>query len=162
MAKDAITRHELDITARIMKDPDRSKKLWDNINMLKNGKKEKPKIISIYKGNGEILDKVDIPNELKTGWEKIYQKHENTIGNIWNAETKLQYEGKLEIEKNNILNVHNGQTIILIEDSLREHYDMTLTINDEKASPMTNQEITISDIDKQLKKIMEKLQEQMA
>ena len=70
MVKDALTVHEKAKTIKILKDPNRSKKLWENIDILRNGKKEDPKLIILYKENGEAIEPSHTPKELENKWEK--------------------------------------------------------------------------------------------
>ena len=153
MVKDAVTVHEKAKTIKILKDPNRSKKLWENIDILRNDKKEDPRLIVLYKENGETIELSDTPEELENKWKTVYQKHENKIAEVWNPNVRLQYENNINEERVRTLNVHSGQTQITIGYHLREHFDMAIPVNNKKAYPMEKLVLTKDDMKKQLTKM---------
>ena len=58
------------------------------------------------------------------------------------------------MKENNDLNVHfNRQGRVHMQNYLREHMDMALTVEESTAYPMEEQEITTDDVIKQLTKM---------
>ena len=71
MVKEARTVHEKAKTIKILKGPNRSKKLWEDIDILGNSKKENPKLIILYKDNGEAIKLPDTPKELENKGKEV-------------------------------------------------------------------------------------------
>ena len=155
MVKEAVTTYERNTTKRIMEDPNRSKKLWENIHLLKNNKKKDLAKITLVDENGNPIDIMDVPKKLQNSWQAIYQKHDNKIPEVWNDNMSQQYREKLnERRENNDLTAHlNRQGRVHMQNYLREHMDMALTVEESTAYPMEEQEITTDDVIKQLTKM---------
>ena len=65
MINKAITDHELKITGKIMSDPNRGKRIWKYIKMLKDqDEKHETKEIKIYDELGRILDMVEVKESI--------------------------------------------------------------------------------------------------
>ena len=155
MVKEAVTTYERNTTKRIMEDPNRSKKLWENIHLLKNNKKKDFAKITLVDENGNPIDIMDVPKKLQNSWQAIYQKHDNKIPEVWNDNMSRQYREKLnERRENDDLTAHlNRQGRVHMQNYLREHMDMALTVEESTAYPMEEQEITTDDVIKQLTKM---------
>ena len=167
MVQEAVTRHEEEVTAKIMNDDNRNRKTWKYIKMLKNRDiVEKRKQIEIYNSNGNKLSKENTKTELVEKWKKIYQSSTNEIPRVWNNEEKIKYKRMREEEENNrtlrinyrVVNrdnlaIYRIQTEqIIVPEILREHMDMAFRI----PNPMRNMKkpyININDIRKVTKRM---------
>ena len=98
MVKDAVMKHEKKVSQEIMEDKNRSRRIWDHIRKLQQVQKQKDDGILIYDINGVQLLKENIPRQLEMEWMKIYQKHPNTVHEVWNNELRETYENILNEE----------------------------------------------------------------
>ena len=78
-----------------MQNPNRSKKLWENINELKGEDKEKHKMVGLYNKEATKVKQEAIPQKLEKYWKSIYQKWENDTTEIWNSDKGSRYEDKM-------------------------------------------------------------------
>lgn len=155
MVKAAIYENERNMTDKILKDPNRSKKLWEYIDKLK-GKETKSKDTTIiYDEEGNQLEQEKIPNLIKKFWTNIYQKHPNELEDIWNDTTKKSYEKNLEeLRKNKQIGVSvpgQDQQVCKFPIQIKEHIDMYLKVTEKNYLPMEKQVIKREEVIKQLK-----------
>ena len=146
---EAIQNHEKKTTSDIKTNRDNRKKLWDNINRLRGKTKKKLEECKLYNVNGEKLEKLDAEEEIKDYWTKIYKKHDNTIEEVWNEETRKEYNlliGREYHEKEITYKEHTFPA------SLQEHYDMMIPIK-KKITPMAYPAIKVEELKAHLKKI---------
>lgn len=92
LVREAITKYERRLTKQI-KENKSGKKMWESINKLA-GKNKKSTNTKLFDENGNKIEEIDIGEKVLSFWRGIYQKHENTIPNIWNSRAKETYEEK--------------------------------------------------------------------
>ena len=132
--------YETKVTNDIKQDKGRGKKLWDNINKLRDKTGRDEDIQLIYDINEQPLKISEMDVEIEQNWDSIYKKkHKNDIIDIWNEDSKCIY--KESIENENLMKTiatygNNNFPIVL-----REHFDSAIHI-EEKVIPMEYPEIT--------------------
>ena len=119
-----IQKHEKKITDEIRQSSDHGKKLWKYINKLK-GKEFNTKEDFIYDEDGHILKQEEERNQLKNFWTGIYQKHENTVKELWNNVTKQRYEE--ELLEDNSMQIAKYQKI---PKEIKEHMDAVINTDE--------------------------------
>ena len=95
MVKEAITIHEKKTTAEVRSSKNKSKSLFENIDKLRK-KERKENVFSLHDEQGKQLERIEAEEALMKFWRDIYQQHENEIKQIWNAETRDEYEREVE------------------------------------------------------------------
>lgn len=93
LVREAVENYEKKETAEIMNNPNRSKKLWENIKKLRGDEQKSKANIEIYNENGNRI--TEIQNELETFWKTVYQKQVNDTNEIWNNEIKTNYDSQM-------------------------------------------------------------------
>ena len=78
-------------TKEIRENKNPGSKLWENINMLKGKETHKKEEIEIYR-EGKKLSPKETEEEITRYWKSIYNKNENRMQTVWNAEKKAEYE----------------------------------------------------------------------
>lgn len=122
MVYEAITEHKRKVTNEIRCKTNSGRNLWENVNNLR-GKETKNKEIKLYDESGEELENGGfIAEEMKNFWSRIYQKHENNVGVVWNEEIKKNYIRELELgtEPRTNINYNTVHTMVFPE-FLEEH-----------------------------------------
>lgn len=146
MIREEMSKHEIKKTEEIKKD--KSRKLWENIDALRN-KERKEENIQLYDTEGNKLEQVAAEKKLEEYWKGIYEKHENRIDIVWNTEEKEEYNRKLERERS-----------IVIQDSifayiLREHLDAVDEV-EHQIRPMEKPDISVEKVERRVKKLKNK------
>ena len=143
-------KYEEDLTNSIKRDTSRNKKLWQTIDKLR-GKSTKAKLeCKLYDCDGKLLSKEEADTEIEKFWKNIYQKHENNIEEVWNAETRKVYQELLDQEQHDIdITRYKDSTFPAI---LREHFDCQLCIHG-KIAPMDYPHISHKEMSLYLRKI---------
>ena len=126
MVIEAMINYEEKLTNEIKNAKNRNKSLHMYIKKLRGEKiKDNSKII-IYDTEGAIIDENSsnsIESELKQFWKGIYQKHRNTIAQIWNSELKRLYEIEMRNDRqmDNNLGINIGLEIREMPIVIRDH-----------------------------------------
>ena len=163
MINKAITDHELKITEKIMSDPNRGKRIWKYIKMLKDqDEKHGTKEIKIYDELGRILDMVEVKESILKQWSEIYRNNDNKILEVWNDEQRILYEVKLNDTTMHAhyftANMDNDGIYRAIRHDIsfpreiREHMEYSVRV-DKWIKPMEKVKIDGSEIIKQVKKM---------
>ena len=164
LVNEAIESHEIKATNKIKNDPNRSKKLFQHIDILKRINKTKKKDINIYDDEGNIIEDNDIGHELQCCWNPIYNCNDNKILTEWNDESKASYISYFTENTNcrgqyvNSISLVNGNleydyNEIEFSRDLLDHYETVLTNIYIPLSKMTDPIIKNSEVKEQLKKI---------
>ena len=130
MVRDARTKHEKQVSEKILSDPNRSKKLWKHIDTLK-GKENKEKEVSVYEEN-KIIQGAQLSKKLEEYWKTIYQNGANDIPKIWNNDLKNKYENEINKTNQSTFEIFEQDCDFPIQykipDRLIEHFEMAVTI----------------------------------
>ena len=146
MIKEAMEIYEYNLTKEIKENKD-NKKLWENIRKLK-GENEKFKADQIFDKDGKIIKRKDMEETLFEYWEKIYTKHENEINDIWNQDSKDEYEKNYDKDARFIMYGENGTADLILE----EHIDLAYRVN-RTPKKMSYPIITDKEVQQYLKKV---------
>ena len=92
----AVTEYEKKITEEIKNNRN---KIWENISKLRSNNEKKDEVIHLYNREGKLIPESETEKEMINEWQKIYCKHENKIGSIWNEDQKIKYEEDMEKER---------------------------------------------------------------
>ncbi len=113
----------------------------------------KTKVLFLYSTEEDKLQQQDAVKEIEEYRIQIYQKHENSIDEVWNPETRQIYVESFEQEPTQTIHI-NGQTY---PEHLREHLDMVMMVNIiNETKPMILTEITESEVEVILRKLKNK------
>ena len=163
LVSNAVEQFEINMTQRIKKDINRSKKIWLHIDTLRNRETKRNNPIKIYDNNGEQIDENDIRDKITEFWNPLYTQHENKISSEWNDEAKMEYI--TEIKNNNTvagkyissINIESGNIQYVYEninipESISEHYCMAMPV-EKFIKNMKKPIITLEDVENQIKKL---------
>ena len=81
-------KHEIKITNEI-KENKGSKKMWEEINKLKNRNTRTEKDLQLYDDEGRKLDTEEARRSIERYWSGIYQKHRNKVSEVWEEEKDM-------------------------------------------------------------------------
>ena len=122
--------HERKIADEIKKD--RSRKMWENINYLREGtKKKESKELSIVNEIGEKLKEEDADKEVLRYWTDLYKSNDRKIDEEW-EQIKMEPESSTET-----LEAYKDNVRIKITEGVVEHMDMALHIKNNKVKVLT-------------------------
>ena len=150
LVKEEISKHERKVTEEIRQSACKSKALWENISKLKGKEAKQITEIHLYTEEGKLMEEKDEEEAFLSFWEKVYQKHENKIGVIWNGETRQRYTLDLENDQGTL--EFKGYSFPC---ELREHMDMVEQIK-QSQSVMLEPKITSEEIRKCIQKMKNK------
>ena len=119
LIKEEISKHERKVTDEIRKNSCKSKALWENISKLRGNQIARNKEIHLFTEEGKPMEEEEEQEAFHGFWESVYQKHKNRIDEVWNSESKEQYEQDLANQQEE-LEFHGCS----FPRELREHLDM--------------------------------------
>ena len=100
LVKEAITQLEKKITNDIRGSRNKSQAMWENLNKLRKKERRSNNDIHLFDENGKQLDDKGERVVLTRYWKTIYQRHENTIHEVWNDEKKGEYIERMNSDDN--------------------------------------------------------------
>lgn len=119
LVKDKITEHERRITTEIRESRDKGRKMWEHIRKLKEQETKSSKSLQLFNEQGKQLNKTEAEMALTDFWEKIYQRHRNTISEVWTVAARDQY------------NIELSESDESVSIGILEHLEMCLKIKRE-------------------------------
>ena len=155
MVEIEMIKHEETVTSKIMQDKNRSKRLWQHVDQLRNKKKNRDKEIVLYDNNGNKLREEVIPSALEDTWKKILQMHPNEVHEEWNPELRRKYREEINNWNNTCehryrIGITNRRGVFVHEydrvtfnQNMREHMDYAFEITNRSIEPMENTVIEI-------------------
>ena len=150
MIKEEMEKHEMKVAKNIRHDKGRGKKIWDNIDKLREKMKTTQNIHILYDSDEQVLSEADANNCVEHYWTDIYQKHHNDINEVWYDLSRRAYQDLIEEETQEEDSVTHDLTKFPI--ILREHFDSTIPI-EKKITPIKNPKITTQELKSHLKSI---------
>ena len=147
LIKEEINKYERKITDDIRKEKGH-KKLWDIVNTLRGKKKHDTTEEKLYDINETELPTEEWTEHITAFWEKVYQKHTNTLTEQWDPLKRELYSN--EYKRNEAIAEYRNSTI-QIPYRLHEHYDMVAKVR--YIGYMEDPHITTADVTQQMKKI---------
>ena len=142
--QEEMSKYEIKKTEEIKKD--KSRKVWDNIRMLRGQSKGGEENIHIYDLEGNKLNDEVAGQEVEKYWGDIYRKHENKMIEVWNEHEKRKYDEK--IEREDYITTRKGT----FHYSLREHMDMAMEVENQ-IKPMRKPEFSVQKVAQRIKKL---------
>ena len=120
--REAVTKHEIELTKKIKEGERGGKMVWKNINKLRGKENTGVKVEQIYE-EGKKMEEKEAGNAFFKCWKEIYNSSKNEIDEVWGEEKKHELVKKFEKEDKEKRNWTN------------EHMDMAMRI-EEVASTM--------------------------
>ena len=145
------SEHEKTITQNIMKDKNRSKKLFKYIDKLRGIEPVSKKAHLIYDDDNNQMNPEEVKIRISGFWNAIYNKNVNNLNRIWNNEIRQDYENTLIPNNNNVRYDTNIGTIVSTTQ-ISEHLDL-IGKKQNQISPMNWHDISENEIKNQVTKM---------
>ena len=162
MIRSETEKYEHSITDNIMKDPNRSRRIWFHINNLKDRQNTNRKSIELVDDSGKKIPDENVKDALIQTWTPLYQSKPNDINEVWNTEEMERY---MECRNSSDLVLHsyeagvenvNGIFRIRYEqiyfpDLIREHMDYAFYLTERAIQEMPLPNINAREVINQIK-----------
>ena len=153
LIKEEMYKHEIKVTNEI-KENKESSKLWESINKLKGRKQITTETLVLYGHDGQRLAEEEVGDKLVEHWNKIYQKYDNKIQEVWTQKIREDYTNNHSATCFNIVQ-EQGNQVYSYQGELREHVDMCFPTNN-KITPMEYPTLTTKEVKQCLTKLKNK------
>lgn len=158
MVKEAIYKQEEKETRQIKSDKS-NKKIWEQIDKLRK-KPKREKTLQVYDEQGNRLNNEEGSRKMKEFWQNIYQMQRNSMGDIWNEETKVEYKEHWDEQQEELILLQEQQgrkesTRLKGAAGIREHLDMAVKVEKE-VNNMNKPQVTVIQVKESIRKLKDK------